>query len=1246
MPQPWSDDAIRHLLDATTCPSCGIDALQDRRCLNCGADLRGEIAAQLWAASSTAVEALRARQQVLDAVPVSPAASPSAPIASPSAAANAITTSAAVAATPERSSATVQSVLAVAGAGLFAVAAIVFTFFNPDLTDDLLRSVIVGGVTVVFLVGAWALAHRKLRFSAEAVGALGMVFVALDVYSVSELAQPPVSPWVFAAVGTLVSAVLMVVFAALARIRSWLLLALIGLAVVPAMFGYAGESDWSAILGHLGVGFAALVLLEGVRRLTRRFDGKLSADRVSITVVQILALSAALIQLPATDAASTTVHWLAIAGVLAAVALIAAFATRHIAAPFWSFVAGAGVAASFVAATFGLDLVQAEWYLAIAPTAVALALVIASALPKTATVARSPLMAGVVTVGAISALPAILVASYTVLVTVATAQSETYLDVEDFLVDGGLASVVGLVAAGVGLIVAAILSWRRAKLSSAEPDAKSQGAPAFGAAAKVASMFGVSMLMLAGLAFASWSAFLQPTQVAVAIGLALLIALVILLVPAMRKASPAIRVPAIIGSHLALLLGGTLSWADSTLTIWAGIAVVGVLVAAALTVPRVIRPAHVGVGYAYALIIFARALDLADLEQLPTIAVLCLTTTLASVGAIAATLVRRVRAASWYAVLLVTAVPFLIGIVVTLFERSGWTALSTGVTFVLALTLLLTRRPGLNRVLRAIAAGLLVPALAVVVVCLLPQLLESSGSPVVLPVIAVIVAGVLPSVGLIGAGLLRRGLTESDATLARRFIEGSALVTGAIAVVLALARVAAGFDIAFLVLLILGIGAAAAAIWAKRRYGWWVAFACFTGALWCQWALAEVTVVEPYLLPPALALVLVGVILTARGARGVALYATGLSVATVPVLGILAFTGNGDDGGAAALPWRSAGLLAGAWVLLLVGALLGRGSSQMAKRFAALRVPTLAIAIAASAAGTVQAIRYGVREDSLDLVGWPLLLVCLAFGATATIVAAAAARLIIDAAAPTSRLARTRWLYVPAALYLALAAWPAMQNDIREQVLTWTMWSVMMAYLVFMLVIVLRARRGPTNLPPVWLVFALAFITSIVAWSPRLWNVEAFSIPLGLFLVGAGLLVMLGPAPLPSNAPGLNSWPVGYRGSWWLLGPGIATIFLASVLATFTTPATERAIFVIALALVVILLGSQLKLAAPFFLGIIVLPIENIVVFAVQIGREIQSVPWWITLAVVGAVLLIIAVGYERRSGEDGSIAARLRDLK
>jgi hypothetical protein len=1234
MPQPWSDDAIRHLLDATTCPRCGVDALQERRCLNCGADLRGEIADELWAASNAAVDALRTRQRVLDRVPIN-AVVPDAVVPDVVAAPAAVARSASAVSAPatpvaERSSATVQSVLAVAGAGLFAVAAIVFTFFNPDLTDTVVRSVIVGVVTLVFLGGAWALARRKLQFSAEAVGALGMVFVALDVYAVSELAQPPVSPWVFSAIGTLVAAVVMIVIAGLARIRSWLLLALLGLAVVPAMFGYAVDTQWSALLGHLGVGFAVLVLLEGVRRLAPRFDGKLMADRVALTALQILAVGIAIIQLPFTDSTSATSHWLAIAGVLAAVALLAAISTRHLIAPFWSFIAGAFAVSAVVAVAFALDLDRPEWYLALVPAAASIALIVISALPKTFTVLRPHLMAGIFTVAIIASAATVLLAIGAVLFRMTSSSAVSRFGVADIINrDAGIAAVIGLVAAAIGLAVFAILSSRRAGT--------------FIVAARAASALAVSLVMLAALAFASWTALLPVTQVAVALGVALLTALALLLVPVVRTASPLLRIPAIVGAHVALLLAGIISWADSSLTIWSGVALVAVLIPVALTVPAVIRPAHVGVGYAYSLLIFARWLDLLDIEQLPTIAVLCLTTTVASLGAIVATLVHRIRAASWYAVLLVTAVPFLIGVAVTVYERIGWTALSTGVTFVLALTLVLTRRPGLNHVLRAIAAGLMVPALAVVAVSLGAQFLDTSGSPVVLPVIAVIVAGVLASTSLIRSGLLRRGLPERDAVLARLWIEGSALLTAVIAVVLALVLPASGVEIAFIVLLVLGVGGVATAIWGKRRYAWWIAFAAFTGALWCQWALAEITVVEPYLLPPAFALAIIGAIITGRGGRGAPLFATGLAVAAVPVLGILAVAGNDDDGTASAVPWRAIGLLGGAWILLLLGALAGRGASPLAERFRSLRIPALAVAITAAAAGPVQAIRYGVDRDLLAVEPWPTLLIGLAFGVTAALVSAIAARIILGTAAPDSRLARTRWLYAPATAYVALAAWTAMHRDWAS---IWTMWCLMLAYLVFMIVIVLRARRHATTLPPVWLVFLLAFITAIVGWSARdLW-VETWSATMGVFLIGAGVLGMLGAAKRATERPTLNSWPIGFVGSWPLLAPGIIVLFLASVLSTGTNPMVWRAIGVIAVALLAILVGAQLKLAAPFLLGIIVLPIENIVVFASQVVHGIDSIPWWITLAIVGAVLLIIAVTYERRSGADNSVTARLRDLK
>jgi len=1119
----------------------------------------------------------------------------------------------------------VQSVLAVAGAGLFAVAAIVFTFFNPDLTDEVLRSTIVGVVTLVFLGGAWLLARRGLQFSAEAVGALGMVFVGLDVAALRHLAGGGVSAWLFVAIGTMVSAIVMVVVATVSRIRSWLLIALAGLAFVPAMIGYAGYDMgyglWSTVLGHLAVGFAVLALLEVVRNLATRFDATLAAERVTLTAVQVIAVATVLIQLPFTPESDG--RWLAIAGTLAALALLSTLATRHLIAPFWSFLAGGFAVSAISVVPFALDLEQPEWYLALVPSAAALALIALAALPTLRTVVRPLLTAGVLTMAAVATITTVVFGVGIVLFRAFSVAQASNYGREDMLgIEGGIAVVIGLVAIAIGLAGYAMLGMRRAAGTVV--------------GFRVAGSAAVSLVMLAGLAFASWSQWLLIVQVAIAVGFALVIALLLLSVPVVRTAKLELRIPAIVGAHVALVLGGLLSWSDSALTVPAGVAIVGVLIAVAATVHTKDHPVHVGVGYAYALVLVARALDLTD--ALSTVAVFSITTSVGAVGAIAATLIRRLRAPAWYAVLIVTAVPFVIGVGIVVSDRSGWAALSSGLIFLLALTLLLTRREGLNIGLRAVSAGLLVPTLAVVVTNLAAEFLEQSGSPVALPVIAVIVAGVLPSTALIRAGLVRHGLPEREASVARIWIEGSALLTGAIAVVLALVRQAAGLDTSFIVLIVLGIGAAAAAIWGKRRYGWWVAFASFTGALWCVWAQQGVTLIEPYLLPPTIALAIIGVIVTARGGRGLPLYATGLAVSVIPVLGILATVGSGDD---APVPWRSYALLAAAWVLLLIGAVIGRGKRAWMERLTVLRAPTFAAGIIAASAGTIQALRFGLSLDDLPInsIG---LLISLGFGTAGAIAAGAAARSLIDEAAKDSRVAHTRWLYAPAVAYVAIASWTARPGHF-DWVSIWTLWGLMLALLVFMIVIVLRSRRAPTTLPPVWLVLALAFVTAIVGWSARDLRVEVFSVPLGLFLLGAGVLAMRGSRETVATG---NSWPVGHTGSWRLLGPGIGVLFLASVLASGTDPTIWRAIGVIAVALLSILVGAQLKLAAPFILGIIVLPVENIVVFAVQIVRGIDSIPWWITLAIVGAVLLIIAVTYERRSGADNSVTARLRDLE
>jgi hypothetical protein len=586
---------------------------------------------------------------------------------------------------------------------------------------------------------------------------------------------------------------------------------------------------------------------------------------------------------------------------------------------------------------------------------------------------------------------------------------------------------------------------------------------------------------------------------------------------------------------------------------------------------------------------------------------------------------------------------------------------------------MVTRRQGMTIVLRSVAAALLVPALSVVVVCLGAQLLTMSGSPIVLPVIAAIVACTLPATELIGDALRRRGISAVETDAARQWVEISALVTGVLAVMLALVRVAAGLETAFLVLLILGTGAAASAFTTHRRYAWWLAAASWTGALWCVWAIQGIVVLEPYILPPALAALITGTILVARGRAGRALYSAGLAVAIVPSVVVLASTGSGEG---IVTPWRAYGLLGGSLVLVLLGVFArSRGGAASISRLRALWLPTLVLANIAAGAGAVQAVRWGLGVDSPGLAplggsGQTFVMVpVLALSVVAALLAACAAS-VFDArdqqtdapvgsattsgAASRWRLLSTslaaspsasRWRYTAATAFLVAGPITAVRDDAFS---IGTLMALMVGLLGFMLVVVARARTQAVAFPPVWFIFVLAWCTAVAGWSEREFRVEAFSLPLGLALIGAGVIAML---PVLEGqkqpaAPGnWNSWPNGFEGSWKLLTPGIVVTFLPSVLATGTDPQTWRAMLVMAFALAAILLGSVLRLAAPFILSLSVLPIEIIVVFTVQIGRTINPLLWWITLATAGAVLLVIAITSERKGTGDSALTARLRDL-
>jgi len=1230
MTQAWTDDVARYLLDDGFCIRCGAALTTTKWCGTCSADLSSDDAAGARGASRDAVDALRRRQQFIDLIPIvrrdaaPAAAAAAAPVAvqsapeQPSAASDA------------RSSVSVQSVLAVAGAALVAVAAIVFTFLNPDLTDFTTRSLIVGAITVVFLGSAWLLVRAGLQFSAEAVGALGMVFVGLDVWAFSSLA-PGASGWVFAGIGTLVAAGVMVVIAWLARIRTWLWTGLLGLTIVPAFFGYAAHNPWIAIVGHLGVGFAALAVHDAARALAPRFGSAMRADRVTATVVQLIVVavvSGSVIALPR----DTSADLLGISAVLLAVGVLAAASTRHLLPRFWSVLAGVFPAVALAALPFSISGLDPVWLVALVPVAAAIAVGALAALPATGAVRRPHLLIGAWAVALVVAVPEILQAAARAIVPI---DRGTEIQFVDAVVSSELATMVGVAAAAASC--GAIWVFGRRRIQTA---VLAQGALATG----------LWLGILALLALSDWSALILPVRIGLGLALAFGLSIAITRIPWIFAARLRTRVPLIVGAHLLLISSAAVAWTDSNLTVAGGAAAVLVLAAVARTVPGVIRPLYLAVGYAYALIVFAAGLTLVHVD---TIAVLCLTTTLASTAALAATLIRRLRAPSWYAVLIVTAVPFLIGIASVFAQRSGWTALSTGVTFLLALTLLLTTRPGLNSFVRSLSAALLVPSLAVVVVCLGAQVLQISASPVTLPIIAVIVACTLPSTGLVSTALERRGIPSDHAAAARVWLEISTWITAVLTVLLALVREAAGLGTSCLVLLIIGLGAAAMALFAGRRYGWALAFVSWTGALWCVWALAGVHVPEPYILPPAVVAAIIGAVLVGRGRPGIGLpalglFATAVAAAVIPSLAIFAVVGDGPA--RAGMPgtelWRGVALAGAALVLIVLGALVRRirSESRLAV-LARLRVPLLVVAIAAAAAGPVQAVRWGLGLDHSPVAGALLMWPVLAVSAAAAVVAAFAGRLLLgDSRSGAGGVAGggARWVYAPAALFVAIGPIAAVRHGALPIL---ALYLLGFAYLALMLVTVVRSRTRAVTLPPVWVTFALAWCFMVASWSTReLLRVEAYSLPLGLALLAAGVIAMR--KETVAVVPGPTSWPVGFHGSWRLLAPGIIVTLLPSILATGTDPQTLRAILVLGLALVSILIGSLRRLGAPFIIGLIVLPIENVVVFSVQVGRSIGATPWWITLATAGAVLLVIAVTSERRSAGQKGVAARLRDLR
>ncbi|RMI00528.1 hypothetical protein EBM89_20770, partial [Cellulomonas triticagri] len=221
---------------------------------------------------------------------------------------------------------------------------------------------------------------------------------------------------------------------------------------------------------------------------------------------------------------------------------------------------------------------------------------------------------------------------------------------------------------------------------------------------------------------------------------------------------------------------GLLTWASRPTVALGAVAVVVLVLRARPLVVAELRGVLVGVATAYGTVVVAVLLGAQGWDGF---GVLGLVAVSLLVLAAVLTVLPRVATDTWLGVLTVALLPAVAGIVAVAVDRTWWGAGVAAALLALEVVLLATGARRVPGWLRVLAAALALPTASVVVICAGAVLLPGSGSPVLLPVIAVLTAGVALAAPGAAAGVARRTADVRPGS-ARIALEVAAAATGGI----------------------------------------------------------------------------------------------------------------------------------------------------------------------------------------------------------------------------------------------------------------------------------------------------------------------------------------------------------------------------------------------------------------------------------------------------------------------------------
>ena len=1161
---------------------------------------------------------------------------PGVPPAHPSPSPAATPRPAAPVARPPRPEVNPVAVFSAVGVGALVAAALVLAFLVP--ADPGLVRLILVAMTVVSAAATLLLRQRRpVSAAAIATGttALTLLVIALFVRSL-----PPDNALLAAAAATGGLALGLGVAGFALRLRPWVSSGILLAPIAAALAAWSFLRDEDALWGvgsflMIGTALAAIG-----RWAARRWQGDAEGPLPFVAERQLLALGAALALLAGLSVSFALAAQSDTAAPLAAVLVLAGAVSAWLhgtdAESGWRRASGMLTVLAPVAFVLGLG---GDGLLACAAAGLGwLVLAGLSAAPQL----REGLWSGLLKGGWLAVLLLALPGLGRLLVGLGegpglrfTGESHVRVLISGWeLPEAGYAVVTLLIAAAVCAVTTA-LPTQRLNRPTTQPTTQPPGQ----STALRASHWLWPWLGLAGLAAAA-ALPIVPLEWSVALLLVLALAGGLAAWRVAGSVRP-VQSAARVGGGLLIVAATAASWDSRELTLIAGAAAVVLTLGWTRLVPPSGRPVLVGLGYGYALALLGFALHWypfgwAAGEWSPVAGLLAVAASAVSLAVLAATpsLVgsevtapaRGLSTPSAFTVLGLGLVPWLLAVLTVLEDRTWWAAAAAASMVAVGLAVTARKRPQPSW-LRVLAAASLLPTVGIVLINAGARVIPSSGSPILLPIVAALAAFTAITAAH-WAGRVA-GIDARAAAPIRRSFEWGALITAVAAVVLAIVLPASGAQTTLVVCAILAAGASVVATQPDRRRVVWLAALATFGTLWSALVLLDVGLVEAYTLPVGATGIVAGLILARRPARWWTLVTAGLQLGLLPTWLLAAL---GRD-----LMLRAGVLTGVALVLAALIPLVRRrfldtpapwvlASGLLVTGTAPLLVAVRSTGWAPSADPLLESVLAGM--GGLAGFGWVIVLTAIS-----AVLLGVAGQLVRWAAASSTRWRRpaASWRFAPALTVAALG--PVLAVRPAPGVVL-AMWLACLVFLGLTVFSTLLRLRGRVILPPVWYSWLLALAVGIAGWSLRELRVEFHALPLGLTLLACGVLAWRAAErekPLPDR-----SWPIGQANPTWAILPGVLATLGPSTLAIGTDPQTWRAILVLVMALAALLVGAR-KLWRPCMVaGIVDLAVAVVLVFVARRG-SIDAIPWLIALVSAGGVLLGLAVYSERRQHADRS---------